>query len=151
MAQKNFSLAALLPEPITFTDDGADGNGQAYAVQTTALMNSHDYAKLGQLEDTLKKQIAAIAVQENADMNDFAVMSTTLDELFSLLIPDLPEERVLSIGTGLKMEFVKWWRREVQGAGEQQAGNRKARRAVAATRPKTPRNKRSPASSTTTA
>jgi hypothetical protein len=148
VAQKNFSLAALLPEPITFTDDGEGGSGKTYAVMTTALMNSHDYAKLAKFQDELPKLIAKIAMQDEADMTDMAEMAAILDRLLMLLIPDLSEERVQAIGTGLKMEFVKWWRREVQGAGEPAAGNRKTRRAIES---KTPRGKRSPASSTTTA
>ena len=150
----NFSLASLVPEGPTFTDDGKGGDGQTYDVSLPADFDSYQYARMAELQEELPDrllQIAALKEKGPEAAKAALALDQTVNDFFQLLIPDLPEARVKAIKLGHKLEFIKWWRQQVQqpkAADQQQAA---ARVGEVTGRAKTRRGKRSPDSSASTA
>ena len=115
MTQKNFSLSSIVPiEQLTFTDDAPGGDGVAYTCRTPGDFDSYEYAKLAKLQGELPQIIAQIGtMEEQAQISEAIVLlDGILVDLFALLVPDLPEERVKHIPTAAKIAFFRWWQQE---------------------------------------
>jgi len=115
MAPKNFSLSSLVPiEELTFTDDAPGGDGAVYACRTPGEFDSFEYAKLAKLQSDIPQIIATIGtMQEQAQIGEAIVLlDTTLVDLFTLIVPELPEMRVKRIPTAAKIKFFQWWQQE---------------------------------------
>lgn len=129
---KSFSLSSLLPEPLTFCDDGLGGDGTLYDVKTFAMLSAEEYASLERWQGEI---ISATKSAPNAEM--LQLISQRTDEYFAILIPALPEARRAAIPFGYKAQFLKWW--QVAQANEGSApGESQAARPI--------RGRRSPAS-----
>jgi len=96
-----FSLADLMPEPLTFTDDATGGDGCAHDVLSGALLSTADVAALTRLE---RESAAALA------KNDPNAADAAINRLIAVLIPTLPLERISAIPIVFKTKFLEWWR-----------------------------------------
>jgi len=115
MAQKNFSLSSIVPiEQLAFTDDAPGGDGAVYTCRTPGDFDSYEYARLAKLQVELPQIIAQIGtMQEQAQIGEAIVLlDGILVDLFALLVPDLPEERVKHIPTAAKIAVFRWWQQE---------------------------------------
>lgn len=151
----NFSFSSLIPEGPTFTDDGAGGDGTQYSVRLPAMFDSYEYAQMAKLQDELPEHLARIASLGDSGpeaAQAALVLDGVINDFMKLLIPDLPDERVKRIALGYKLEFIKWWKQRLpaqpKAADQQKAAQRVGE---AQRRAKTPRGKRSPDSSASTA
>lgn len=109
MAQ-NFRLSALVPEPLTFTDDGYGGDGAQHEMRTPDLFSATEQARL------LNLQNAAGALQTQAAGGDVPAISAllgTLDDMLAILIPTLPAERLADLPLAAKLAALAWWTTEV--------------------------------------
>jgi hypothetical protein len=95
-----FSLADLIPEPLTFKDDAFGGEGVIFDVLTSELLSSQDIATLRRIRNRL---IGEPQEEETADL----IININL--LVSLLIPDMPSERIHRLPLGAKEKFFAWW------------------------------------------
>jgi hypothetical protein len=100
---KGFSLADLIPEPLTFTDDGAGGDGRTYDVRPEDVFSAVEVFRFRRLS-------------AQNDENDAAASEVCAGEIMHMLIPALPAERIAAIPMLYKLRFVVWWRQ--QGLGE---------------------------------
>lgn len=156
MSDRNFSLAAIIPQGLTFTDDGAGGDGAQYQVRLPSMFTSYEYARLAELQTSLPEQLAAVANAREQGPESGQVMTLVdqaINEILSLLVPDLPEQRIKAIPLGYKLEFMKWWKGQLPTqpkAADQIAAAARVGE-VQGRAPKTRRGKRSPDSSASTA
>lgn len=151
----NFNLSSLIPEGLTFIDDGAGGDGTQYAVRLPAMFDSYEYAQMAKLQDELPghlKKIASLGESGPEAAQAALVLDGVINDFMQLLIPDLPDERVKRIALGYKLEFIKWWKQQLP-AQPKAADQAKAAQRLGEVRgrAKTARGKRSPDSSTSTA
>ena len=99
----NFSLADLMPEPLTFTDNAVGGDGAIHDMLTSALLSSEDVSALTRLE---RDAAGAMANQ------DIAAADAAINRLIGTLIPTLPAERIAAIPITFKTRLLDWWREQ---------------------------------------
>ncbi len=106
---RTFSLADLVPEPLTFRDDLFGGDGTAYDVKTREMLGAIDIARLERLQGRIQEQTKASALL--ADREGVAQdLETAVDEICALLVVGLPAGRLTKIPFGFKLTFLSWWR-----------------------------------------
>lgn len=109
MTSKGFSLAEFSPEPMTFTDDGFGGDGRVYDVKTLEHLGARDSVQMQRLYERMGNALTG----KGANEEKLAVqLEQTADDLFLLLVPDLPKERHKAIPFQGKFRFLRWWREE---------------------------------------
>jgi hypothetical protein len=140
---KNFRLSGVIPEPLTFTDDGLGGDGHTYDVKTAVMLSAADMAALDRIYADVTAYQVAPGADAAAGLAAARLMEQRLDEYIQLLIPDLPPARLQAIPIGLKLQLVSWWRQEHPETAVGEAARATARRATQA--------RRSPASAMSTA
>jgi hypothetical protein len=127
---KRYTLASLIPEPLTFEDR----DGTVYEVKRGEAFSAVDWARLEHMQRELPKAMEAAAADP---MNIQAEQQANqhIDGLMRMLIPDMPLARIQEIGFADKMGFFLWWKGEQTNAqaepGEAPAGkvaSRKRRR-----------------------
>ena len=100
---KSFSLADLIPSPLTFEDTAFGGDGAIHTVKTWDLFSSEDIATLMRFHNDIGVAFAA---------NDAAKAERLINQLLSMLIPTLPQERLKAIPVTFKGKFLEWWEAE---------------------------------------
>ncbi len=140
MAGAQFSLADLIPEPLTFRDSGPGGSGEVYTVLTPELFSPEDYAEFARLQEEIRLLLSDRNPAEAAQASD---LDRYTSRIMGILVPDLPEARRKKISIAFRLRFLGWWKDQQPEPGAV-LGN-----AVRATSPT--RRKRSPASSSSTA
>jgi hypothetical protein len=96
-----FSLADLMPEPLTLTDNAVGGDGRTHDVLSGALLSTTNVAALTRLE----RDAGAALAKDDPTAADAAI-----NRLIGVLIPTLPPERISAIPITFKTKFLEWWR-----------------------------------------
>ena len=117
----NFSLADLIPEPLTLTDDMPGGDGRAHDVLSGALLSTADVAALMRLE----KDAAQALTRE-----DVSAADATMNRLIAVLVPTLTPERISAIPITFKTRFLEWWRAQQPAPDPKVTAAREAMRAA---------------------
>jgi hypothetical protein len=145
----SFALSAIVPdvEPLTFRDDRFGGDGTVYPVRRKEDFGAVDLASLQRIQSgyvLANKQMRTGKTQEALE-NGARDLERHLHDLFSLLIPDMPAERIQAIPMQVKVQFLQWWQAENKEKATAE-GEAKAPQ----TQPRVPRGKRSLTSSPVT-
>jgi len=98
-----FSLADLMPEPLTLTDNAVGGDGRTHDVLSGALLSTADVATLTRLERDAGTALAK---------DDPAAADAAINRLIGVLIPTLAPERISAIPITFKTKFLEWWREQ---------------------------------------
>lgn len=109
---RSFSFADLIPEPLTFKDDAFDGDGHVYDVRTNDMLSVDDVVRMMRMEGRFKSVLARTERAGQPDTEGLDELLQLTDEMFAMLIPALPDERVEAIPFSYKMRFVEWWRKQ---------------------------------------
>lgn len=119
-----FSLLDIKPKPHTFRDQ----DGQVYEVPTARMFGTNAFGRLTWLQEQLPSVLQELkaASSEDATLPAITLLDQTVNEFFRMLVPDMPPDRVFSLGLHDKLQFIQWWQKEERRAaapvGEAQAG-----------------------------
>lgn len=119
-----FSLLDIKPTPHTFRDQ----DGQIYEVPTARMFGTNAFGQLTRLQAQLPEVLAELKQAESDDARLPAVtlLDQTVNDFFRMLIPEMPLDRVFSLGLYDKLQFIQWWQqqeaRTTAPVGEAQAG-----------------------------
>lgn len=106
---KSFSFADLIPEPLSYKDDGLPGaTGQSYDVQVRELLSTEALVQFMRIE----RQVRELQLDEGIEDSDAERIDALTDQMLAILIPTLPTERRQAIPLQLRLRFMEWWRDE---------------------------------------
>lgn len=140
---KNFDLASIIPDELTFTDSADGGDGRTYSVLSGDMLSPEQHLTVQRMQ----KEVLAFADEPEGGTDHTArIFEQRMTEFFAMLIPDLPPERVARIRFGLKARFVDWWA-DQQGAAQKKQETttplpRQSRPSPASSRPTGSRRKK---------
>lgn len=103
MTNRGFRLSDLIPEPLTFTDDATGGDGTVYDVLTLDLLSEQGVSRMLLLQTRMMQGFAEEHPQEAMQ---------AINELISILIPGMAQERIAAIPLTLKTHFFDWWQQQ---------------------------------------
>lgn len=132
-----FSLADLIPEPLTFVDL----DGQRYDARTAEMFGATDYARYERMQREAKQAFATLQSANGDRETAAAALEQITDDLMTMIVPTLARDRVRAIAFGHKFRFLQWWQEQQPKAeaipGEVVAGQKstRARRSPASAAP----------------
>ncbi len=108
---RNFDLASVIPEAMTFTDNAFGGNGQAYVVRPAVQFSPSEHVVLRAMQNDINR-----VANEPEDGTDRGarIMERRTNEFFAMIVPDMPPERHEAIPYGYKSLFVGWWMKQAE-------------------------------------
>jgi hypothetical protein len=114
-----FSLLDIKPKPHTFRDQ----DGAIYEVPTARMFGTNAFGRLTWLQEQLPNVLAELkaAESEDATLPAITLLDQTVNEFFRMLVPDMPPDRVFSLGLHDKLQFIQWWQKQEQKASPQVA------------------------------
>jgi hypothetical protein len=119
-----FNLLDIKPKPHTFRDQG----GEIYEVPTARMFGTNAFGSLTRLQGQLPEALQELkdAKDDEAQLPALALLDQTVNDFFRMLVPDMPLDRVFSLGLYDKLQFIQWWQQQEQRTavptGEARAG-----------------------------
>lgn len=117
----NLSLADLIPERDTFTDEAAgdeNATGKVYEFRARVELNAAETARAISLGDKIAKAMKRISRQPDEPRSKQALEQFTV-RFMGIILPDLPLERVKQMHFGQRQAIIEWW----QSRNEKTAAN----------------------------
>ena len=111
--KREFSLADLVPEPLTFRDNVGGGDGTVYDVMRADMLGPTALARLQRLQ----KRAQSLYHGRVVSLEEAGELEQVADEFIVMLIPNLPEERLATLGFQAKYKLITWWLAEVKADG----------------------------------
>lgn len=130
----NYSLVDLVPQYDTFTD--RDEKKTVYNVRTVKMMSAVDLARLlrFQREARVLETVDIEKVEPEEVDAMMKTMITAVNTFFSLVVLDIPPERIEKLEMNEKLGFMQWWEQRQQEINP--PPNRKTRRVAQSSRQK---------------
>lgn len=107
-----FSLLDIKPKPHTFRDQ----DGQIYEVPTARMFGTSAFGSLTRLQEQLPQALAELkqSKDEDAALPALTLLDQTVNDFFRMLVPEMPLDRVFSLGLYDKLAFIQWWQQQEQ-------------------------------------
>lgn len=105
-----FSLLDIKPKPHTFRDQ----DGQIYEVPTARMFGTNAFGQLTRLQAQLPEVLSELrqADDDDARLPAVTLLDQTVNDFFRMLVPEMPPDRVFSLGLHDKLQFIQWWQKE---------------------------------------
>ncbi len=109
----NLSLADLIPERDTFTDEFADdpnATGKVYEFVARVELSEAQTARAIALSKRIELAIRKIEKNPSNPLAQKRLSEFTL-QMLRIIMPDMPLERVNNLSFGQRTAIIEWWRK----------------------------------------